>query len=364
MVLRKKKTKYYSLEKILAKKAKYNIILGERSNGKTYAALEYAIKKWIEDGEQFAYIRRWREDFVGKRGQAIFNALITNGVISELTNGNYNTVFYYASKWYLMNIDEEGNKTRQEEPFAYGFSLTEMEHDKSASFPKITTVIFDEFLTRRTYLPDEFILFTNTLSTIIRDKDNVTVFMLGNTVNQYCPYFSEMGLKHIKEQKQGTIELYTYGDSNLTVAVEFCSATNEKEKKSNIYFAFDNPKLQMIKNGAWEMEMYAHCPIKIRPKDIVFTYFIIIEENILQCEVVCTNKMYFTFIHEKTTPLKQEDEDIIFCKKNDPRPNWRKDILMPYDQIGQRIAKFYKDNKVFYQNNMVGEMVRNFLINK
>ena len=54
-----------------------------------------------------------------------------------------------------------------------------MEHDKSNSYPSINTVIFDEFLTRRFYVPDEFILFMNVLSTIIRLRDNVKIFMLG-----------------------------------------------------------------------------------------------------------------------------------------------------------------------------------------
>ena len=34
------KTKYYSLTEILKKKAIYNMIIGERSNGKTYSVLE------------------------------------------------------------------------------------------------------------------------------------------------------------------------------------------------------------------------------------------------------------------------------------------------------------------------------------
>ena len=35
--------KYYSLDRILSKNACYNIIFGERSNGKTYSVLKYAL---------------------------------------------------------------------------------------------------------------------------------------------------------------------------------------------------------------------------------------------------------------------------------------------------------------------------------
>ena len=136
-----------------------------------------------------------------------------------------------------------------------------MEHDKSTSYPDVTTVIFDEFLTRQSYLPDEFILFQNVLSTIIRGRRDVTIFMLGNTVNKWSPYFAEMGLKHVKEMEVGSIDVYTYGDSELTVAVEF-TGSRHSSKASDVYFAFDNPRLNMItgSEGSWEMAIYPHCP--------------------------------------------------------------------------------------------------------
>ena len=64
-------------------------------------------------------------------------------------------------------------------------------------------------------------MFANVLSTIIRHRNDVKIFMLANTVNKYCPYFKEMGLKHITEMKQGSIDIYTYGSSDLRVAVEY-----------------------------------------------------------------------------------------------------------------------------------------------
>lgn len=367
-----KKPQFYRLDNILKTGAKYMMIIGERSNGKTFAALEYGITQYIKHHKQMAILRRWDEDFKGKRGQSMFNAIENEHIIEKLTNGEWTHVRYYASKWYLCRyepiynnegVEIDRRRIQDDNPFCYGFSISSQEHDKSSSYPNITTIIFDEFLTRTQYLSDEFVLFTNCLSTIIRQRTDVKIFMLGNTVNQYSPYFKEMGIKHIKEQQQGSIETYSYGNSGLTVAVEYCSEMSKEDKPSNVYFAFDNPKLNMITGGAWELEMYPHCPTKIRPKDIVFTYFILFEESILQCDVVCTDNNYFTFIHRKTTPLKNEDKDIIFCKINDPRPNWRKDIQTPYDDIGKKIRKFFVDKKVFYQDNEVGELVRNYLIN-
>ena len=48
------KSDYYRLDTILSKKCQYNIIFGERSNGKTFAGLELMVKRWYETSEQGA----------------------------------------------------------------------------------------------------------------------------------------------------------------------------------------------------------------------------------------------------------------------------------------------------------------------
>lgn len=355
------KQKFYRLNKILKTNAHYNVIFGERSSGKTFAVLELGIKNFVENGKQLAIVRRWNEDFIGKRGQQMFDALVTAGVVKELTGGEWTNVYYFASKWFLCRY-ENGDRITHERPFAYGFSITSMEHDKSTSYPDVTTICFDEFLTRTVYLPDEFVLFCNVISTIVRSRTDVKIFMLGNTVNKYCPYFAEMGLKHIKDMKPGDIDIYKYGEEGkLIVAVEY-TTPNKAGKQSDIYFAFDNPKLQMITSGAWEIEIYPHCPIKYKPKDILFTFFIIFDDQMLQCEVILTNGQMFTFIHKKTTELKNPDQDIIYTTGHDPRPNWRRNILRPANKIDQRISKLIRDDKIFYSDNETGEVMRNYLI--
>ena len=56
-------SQYYSLAKIKSKKALYNIIIGERSNGKTYAVQYESLNDYIKDGKQLALIRRNDEAF-------------------------------------------------------------------------------------------------------------------------------------------------------------------------------------------------------------------------------------------------------------------------------------------------------------
>jgi hypothetical protein len=363
---KKEKIEYYSLNNILSKNAQYNIIFGERSNGKTYAVLNYGIENYFKNGKQLAVIRRWDTDFIGKRSRTMFDAIVSNGVIKRLSKGKYTKIIYKSMSWYMAYYDEELDKDiLDSQPFAYAFSISAVEHDKSTAYPNIDTVLFDEFITRKGYLVDEFVGFMNVLSTIIRDRDDVKIFMCGNTVNQYCIYFTEMGLTHVKSMKQGDIDVYDYGDSGLRVAVEYADKKNNG-KKSDVYFAFNNPKLKMITNGVWELDIYPHCPIKFEPKDIKFIYFIIFDRDILQCEIVKKKPnnektQVFTFIHRKTTPIKDENKDLVYSTEYNSRPNYRRKITKPMTDIEKFILSFYANEKVFYQDNEVGDIIYNYI---
>lgn len=358
------KSEYYNLNPIREMKCQYNMVMGERSNGKTYSVLELILKNWWESGKQGAYIRRWKEDYRGKRATQLFAGHYSsdNQFISELTGGEWDSVKYYSGKWFLAKQDEALDRTiSQEEPFCYAFSLSDMEHDKGTSYPDVTTIVFDEFLTRTYYLPDEFVLFMNVLSTIIRRRNDVTIYMLANTVNKYAPYFKEMGLKHISEMEQGKIDIYTYGSSPLRVAVEYCKPVAKDGKKSDMYFAFDNPSLAMITGGAWEIDIYPHNPRKFTPKDIQFIFFIRFNDAILQGEVVMLDDCHFMYFHEKTTPIHDEDRDIIFSEEYDPRPNHFRNIRKGTSKLETKLAWYFRNEKVFYQDNEIGEIVRNYL---
>lgn len=366
----RKKTKteneYYSLEKITKRgkqiKAKYYIIFGQRSSGKTYAVLNRILENYCKKHKQGAILRRYREDFIGKRGQVMFSSLVNNDLVSKYTNDSYNGVKYYGKQWFLCKTDETGEIVKvDEKPFCYGFALSEMEHDKSTSYPNITTICFDEFISRNGYINDEFILFMNTLSTIIRSRNDVEVFMLGNTINKYCPYFAEMGLKHIKDMQQGSIDIYTYGNKDLKVLVEYTSETSNNAKSTS-YFAFDNPKLEMITTGAWELDIYPHCPCKFTVNDVLKRFFIIWDSEIFEGDIVVNDdREIFIFFHAKTTPIKDVDSDIVFTQDYSIKRNYFRNIMKRYNPLSDTIKKLFISDRVFYQNNEIGDAINNYL---
>lgn len=353
------KNKYYSLKNILSNNADYNLIIGERSNGKTFATLQYIIDSYMKDKKEGAYIRRWEEDIIGKRAETIFSAIVESGYLSKY---GYDNIVYSKGAFFFANYDAEKKKMLAEKnPFCYIFSLSHSEHYKSNSYPKISNIVFDEFITRRVYLADEFVIFMNLLSTIIRDRDGIKIFMLGNTVNKYCPYFEELGIANITTMKQGSIDVYSYGDSDLKLAIEYCDNLNKK-KQSNKYFAFNNSKLNMITNGQWELSLYPHIPIgyKINTKDIVFCFNVLFGKHKIQGDVISDDNGVFIFFHRRTSEIKENE--IVYSLQDVPYKNYHKLMLNGYRKIDLKISSLFKSNKVFYQSNEIGEIIKNYLL--
>lgn len=361
-----KKFQYYNIRHVIRDypDAYYYMVFGERSDGKTFSSLDYCLERHSKTGEQFAYIRRWGEDIRKKNLSELFSGHEENGRISHWYNGEWNRVYYGSGKFYLEKTDQDGKVIRSEEPIGYAFDLNGMEHYKSISFPRVTTIIFDEFISRNGYLPNEWILFTNTLSTIIRLRTNVKIIMLGNTVNKYgCPYFPEMGLSHIKDQKPGTVDIYRYGDGSLQIAVEYSGSSKKNGgKPSDVYFAFDNPELKMITTGAWEMAIYPHLEVKYKPKDVIVNFFIKYEEITLHGEVVSIDTGLFIFLHQKTTPIKDENNDVVYTSSPSQKWNYKMCLTKQRDKLSALILRCLKENKVFYSSNEIGEVFRNYVM--
>lgn len=353
--------KYYNSSKIDKKNATYNVIFGERSNGKTYRLLMKALKQYAKTGKQFGYVRRWKEDITGRRASSLFSGVVSNDEVNKQTNGEFNHIHYFAGKFYLANLEEGGKPVYSDRDIiGHVFALSDGEHNKSTSYPDIDLIIFDEFLSNKLYLNDEFVLFMNTVSTIVRRRTTVKIYMLGNTVNKYSPYFSEMGLNNILKMKQGSIDVYSYGNSNLKVAVEYCESNNSGNKETNKYFAFDNPKLSMITGGAWELSIYPHLPVKYAGKDVIQTIYILFSDKIYQGNIIYKDGGLFLYIHNKTTDIK-DDSNLVYSLDTSHKPNYNVNIFKPTNKLSSIVCDLFRTSKVFYQDNSVGDAISNFI---
>lgn len=356
---------YYNIAPIDATGAIYRLIVGQRSNGKTYSVCKHIIEDYFNEGKRGAYIRRYEESITPKNLQSLFNPHLQ--LIWELSEHKWNSIFYRAKEFHLCAIDSEGKIIAKDDTaFCITAAINTSENTKGEDRGEVHTIVFDEFMTRSGYLNNEFVRFMNLLSTLIRDRESAVVYMLANTVNKYCPYFAEMGLKNIDKLSQGEIAVYTYGSSDLTVAVELCDEVQATKQTASKYFAFDNPQLQMITRGAWEFQIYPRAPYKILPEDIVLKFYIQFAEQLLACEVVhSTLKQYcndvFIFVHPQTKDISIDDYTIMYV--ND-FSSCRMHVRYLKDQPTEGHKLIYsliQRKAVCFSDNDTGEVFRNWL---
>lgn len=358
--------KYYDIRRLLDSYpgCQYYMVYGERSNGKTYSSLDYALERASQKRrEQFAYIRRYDEDIRKRNMSNLFAAHEKNKRIDKLFP-TWQFVDFTSGEFRLAR-NTSGRKTTEfdKTPIGYAFSLNTWERTKGSSYPYITTIIFDEFLTRSNYLPNEFVAFQNLLSSLIRDRDDVTILMLGNTVNKFCPYFGEMGLNHVTKQRQGTTDVYKYGESELRVAVCYAeSGRAQGGKASDVYFAFDNPQLKMITSGAWEIAVYPRLPRKYEKKDIVCTFYIEFERELVAGDIVVASDLApFIYFYEKVNGIPKIYSDRrVYSNRPEYEENRMMGITKQTDELSKLIIKLVRENRTAYSTNPVGEIVRNF----
>ena len=240
-----KKSIYWNILKILGHKADFNLVIGQRGNGKTFGVLKHFLECYKKTKKRFCYIRRWDEDVKAFRMEQLFAPF--RNVLDELFGEEF-TIQYRNHKFYLVN----GNGTKID-CIGYVLSLSSSHHTKSIAYTNVGNILYDEFIrmSGEQELKDELSRFDNTLSTIIRgDNTNVVIWMLANTVSKYSPYFLRFGID-INKVEQGTIlvkDIPLETGEVLKVALEYCEFNEEASKKISKYSTN-----AMIKSGKWEI---------------------------------------------------------------------------------------------------------------
>ena len=366
VVAQKEKSMYYDIGPIDETNAVYRMIIGQRSNGKTYSVCRHIIENYFDKGERSAYIRRYDEDIQPKHLSSLFAPHYP--LIEELSDGQYNSVAYRAKEFHLVYLDEDGKVVRKDpDAFCVTASINTAEHTKGQDRGEVKLIVFDEFMTRQGYLNNEFVQYCNLLSSLIRNRENTVIYMLANTVNRYCPYFKEMGLKDVESMPQGQIYLYHYGNADLTVAIEYCDPVKATEKVASKYFAFDNPQLEMITSGAWELMMYPRPPYRICEDDIRYRFYIEFGEQMLCGEIIHPrNKAnatdLFIFIHPQTKDIEIKNRDVLYSESFSTSICHVRFLNDCPTALHKLIKDLIMKKAICFNSNETGEIFRNWLI--
>ena len=142
----------------------------------------------------------------------------------------------------------------------WAVALNQIAHTKSQTFTNAKVVILDEFLQLKSerVLREEFDAWEQTLSTILRTTQDAKIFIVGNSICKYSPYFSPYGIDP-NQMEQGQIKeiLLTNEEGEPTkVCAEWCKYNPKIGKRTSKYVRGS----RMAKTGEWEIEEVANIP--------------------------------------------------------------------------------------------------------
>lgn len=347
--------KFYNYRNIDKTEATYRLIIGERSNGKTFGYLKKVLQEFVKTGLPSAYIRRYDVDIRAAKMQRLFGGIVDSGEFKKIVRGKWDNIYYYGGVFYARKMD--GEKCIEKKPILYVYALNVWEHSKGADIGEVKYICFDEFCTRGKYLTDEFIALHQTISSIVRNRRGVIIYLLANTVNKFCPHFEEFGIGDIDKIKQGSIIDYKNG-----VALEYCESTGNASKTEYLK-PFDNVQLDMLRSGAWEQAQYPHISKSNAGDSIEFYFYIVFSHKTLCGEIRQTDSggLYIFFRHQ-TKDIKKHDA--VIYSQDVSTDALHSTSLTKYQptKIHQIIYQLIRANKILYQSNEVGEIVRNWLL--
>lgn len=261
---------FYSLKDIKKEKCQYNIILGERSPGKSYAVKVEALERAYKSGDPtMAIVRRFEEDIKNNNiteyfGDNNMNREGCSGDIFYLTKNEYDSVECIRSVIYFGNRDDNG-KFIAGRPAGKAFALSADERYKSRQYPHIHDIIYEEFVTNKLYLRNEPDRFQNFVSTLLRKREG-SVWMVANTISRVCPYFQQWSLQNIPKMKEGQIDRYRIDETDI--AVEMSPSRKEKSKM------FFGQAAKSIQGGQWESSVFPDLPKKHADYDVIYKMYV------------------------------------------------------------------------------------------
>ena len=200
--------KWYSPNRLLSHNAFINFVMSPRGNGKSYSAKKLIIKNYLKNGSQAVYTRRTKVEIDEVKDT------YWNDIGEEYPDLDFKVEGYIG----YINGDE----------VVHFIPLSTSTNKKSASYPKVNWIIFDEYIITKTtynrYLKNEMTLLLDLIETVGRDR-NIRVLIMANSVSFVNPLFSFFDIVPKENQR-----FSKYKDGLICVE-QFTSHVFMEEKK-------------------------------------------------------------------------------------------------------------------------------------
>ena len=330
--------------------------------GKSYQVKhKIAVEHYLKTGMRFILLRRWREDISNLWIEQYF----ADVDVEKLTNNKYNCITQYRKVLYFSIYDKETGKTQRLEKIGYVMALSTEQHLSSASFLDVDAIIFEEFMERGSYIPNEPYRLMVLYSTIDRKRGTTKLFMVGNSISRVCPYIKDWDLDRIfRKLKQGEIETKIIPTENMEIkiAIEYCMSSGGKSMTIG-YGA------KMVDSGEWQTFPQPKLPKSINEYKRIFQFGFLYKGFKFLCDYLSDEDngdlCFFIYPYYK----EFSDDIIIFSDIIKPSELWQRDIYnisIKNDKL-KRFFQEFKENKIFYSDDLCGtdfKQVIDFVIRK
>ena len=351
-----KKALYVDIKPLLKEFYNFIFLIGQRSNGKSYAVKDLLLRQAYKTGRKFGYLRRYQIDVRGSDVEGYFR----DAPVSAITDGVYDHISVYRGKIYFAFFNEETGKEERGQECGYVFYLSGEIHFKSQNFDDCDELIFEEVIgTQGGYLFNEVDKLESLISTIARRR-KIRVWMIANSISRVCPYFSEFGLQGIYKQKQGTIDVYenrpdeTFDEEGNQVVVKVAVfLTDETRGAGKMFF---RKSAGMINRGQWLARPCKHLPDNYRHFKKLYEMIVEFGDFTFKLELLShAEKGMIIFIHPHTLPSEDRDRVRLVTDRHEigkKISNGKLTVLTKGDFL---IKELYERNRVVFSDNLTGE---------
>jgi hypothetical protein len=211
-----KEFKWYNWDKISSFNGVFNFLVGQRGVGKTYGWKKKVIKNFLRKGEQFMYVRRYKEELKVSKDTFFADLIAKN----EFPDWDFRAM---GSTAQIAPASTRDDKKRPWKVIGHFVALSTAQSIKSVSYPIVTNIGFDEFIIEKGathYIANEVHAFLNLYSTVARTREGVKVFFMANSVSIMNPYFLYYNIKP-DESKEFTVMFDGYVVVHFVEAAEF-----------------------------------------------------------------------------------------------------------------------------------------------
>lgn len=180
--------KFYDFARLESYGSPFMVACGMRNMGKTYDCSRRAVRRFIKTGAQFVYLRRTKDELVTK--DQFFDAFA-----HEFPDHDFRVI---GKEAHIAHASTREDKRRKWEVCGYFAPLTQAQTFKGGNFPKVETIIFDEFIAESANaykIKNEVQVLLNFYYTFARHRaGRVRLYMLSNSIEMSNPYFVKWGI--------------------------------------------------------------------------------------------------------------------------------------------------------------------------